>query len=132
MLLHYDAHPLWGRSLKGYSFGVFFEIIMKTINKILTIILTIIKQSFVALFCEKKNGGNKKEFSTKKMWALILVFMAVANKIELSINGLDHWVVVLSQHGVSDAVIISMIASLDALAAWALAVYSNAKSKGAA
>ena len=87
---------------------------------------------FEALFCEKKNGGEKKEFSTKKMWALVLVSMATANKIELSINGLDHWVVVLSRHGVSDAVIIAMIASLDALAAWALAVYSAAKSKGAA
>lgn len=87
---------------------------------------------FEALFCERKNGGDKKEFSTKKMWALILVAMAVANKIELSLNGLDHWVVVLSRHGVSDAVIIAMIASLDALAAWALAVYSAAKSKGAA
>ena len=92
----------------------------------------IIKKSLSALFCERKNGGDKKEFSTKKMWALILVSMAIANKIELSINGLQHWVVVLSRGGVSDAVIISMIASLDALAAWALAVYSQAKSKGAA
>ena len=92
----------------------------------------VIRRIFEALFCERKNGGDKKEFSTKKMWALILVSMAVANKIELSMNGLQHWVVILSRHGVSDAVIISMIASLDALAAWALAVYSNAKSKGAA
>ena len=105
---------------------------MKIIKKITTVITTLPRRIFISLFCEQKNGKNIKEFSTKKMWALILVAMAVANKIELSINGLGHWVVILSRHGVSDAVIISMIASLDALAAWALAVYSAAKSKGAA
>ena len=105
---------------------------MKTFKIISNKIIELIKLFFQALFFERKNGGPKKEFSTKKMWAFVLTFMAVANKVELSVNGLDHWVVVLAKHGVSDAVIIAMIASLDALAAWALAVYAAGKSKGAA
>jgi hypothetical protein len=90
-----------------------------------------LKRIYQAFFCEPKNG-NGPEFSTKKFWAIILLIIAISEKIKLVYFTSYHFSVYLSTLGVSDNVIISLIVSIDGLAFGALAVYGWAKAKNAA
>lgn len=86
---------------------------------------------YEAFFCEVKSSGNK-EFSTKKFWAFCLMMLAFCNHLELHLWPQTHWSVILSKKGAPESIVISLIASLDALAAWALGVYYKGKANGAA
>lgn len=92
----------------------------------------VIRLLFEAFFCEKKNGEDRRTFSSKKFWAFVLVSMAIMNHLDLHIRPNDHWTVALTKKHVSSGVAIALIASLDALAAWALSVYGYCKVRGGA
>jgi len=88
---------------------------------------------FEAFFCEDKGDeGDKRSFSSKKFFAFVLMALAIVNHAHLHLSPETHWVKDLADAGVADGVTIALIASLDALAAWALSVYGWAKAKGAA
>jgi hypothetical protein len=86
----------------------------------------ILKQIFEAFLCEPKNGEGKK-FSTKKFFALIFCLLAIIEKVKLVIIPDSHFSYYLTQAAVPESVIISLAASLDALALGALTVYGWAK-----
>lgn len=92
----------------------------------------VIRLLFEAFFCIKKNGESEKTFSSKKFWAFVLVTMAIMNHLDLHLYPEEHWTVKLQKEGVSSSVAIALIASLDALAAWALSVYGYCKINKAA
>jgi hypothetical protein len=62
-------------------------------------------------------------FSTRKFWALLFCIMAVVEKAKLVFWSKWHFSVALHNAGVSDAVVIALITSLDAMALGALMVY---------
>jgi hypothetical protein len=62
-------------------------------------------------------------FSTRKFWAFIFCWMAVVEKFKLVFFSRWHFSVALHNAGVSDAVIITLITSMDAMALGALMVY---------
>ena len=86
----------------------------------------VIRGLYEAFLCTRKNGRNAKEFSSKKWWAFVLMCLAVGNHAHLHFDPLSHWVVELSNAGISDFVIGAMITSLDVLAGWAAKVYKDA------
>lgn len=90
----------------------------------------IIRMIFEASLCVKKN--DKKEFSIKKCLALIISGLAIGNHAGLHFDASNHWVVTLSTMKVGNSITIALIASLDALAAWALAIYVHGKINNAA
>lgn len=62
-------------------------------------------------------------FSTRKFYAFIFCFYSLVEKAKLVFFSKWHFSVALHNEGVSDAVIISLIASIDGLALGALMVY---------
>lgn len=103
----------------------------KMLKTTIAAVLAFPGQVFRAFFYVKKNGKGK-EFSATKCVAFCLTALAIWNHVGLELWPENHWTVVLSKHGVPSAVIVALIASIDALAAWSLGVYKWAKSKGAA
>ena len=85
-----------------------------------------------AFFCEKKNGDTIRTFSSKKFWAFFFVFLAGHSHIKLAFWPTTHWSVELHAAGVSDAVVITIIASLDTIAIMALGIYGICKANGKA
>ncbi|KKK77909.1 hypothetical protein LCGC14_2848850 [marine sediment metagenome] len=85
-----------------------------------------------ALFRVRKNGGDVKEFSTKKTIAVVVCLLAIISTGWLIFFPSSHWITALSGAGVSDGVIITAQASLDALSCACLSVYGIAKARGAA
>lgn len=85
-----------------------------------------------AFFCERKNGSVHRTFSSKKFWAFFFVFLAGHSHIKLAFWPATHWSVDLVKAGVSDAIIITIIASLDTIAIMALGIYGICKKNGKA
>ena len=83
--------------------------------------------AYNAFFC-KADGS----FSAKKSIAFVISALAIANHSHLHFAPATHWTVTLTQASVDNVVQTALIASLDALAGGALAVYGWSKAKGAA
>jgi hypothetical protein len=71
-----------------------------------------------AFFTDAKN-----QFSTRKTFALIFVSLAIVEKVCLVFFPAHHFMVFLQAKGFSDAVLIALQASLDAVAMISLSVY---------
>lgn len=84
-----------------------------------------------AVFCETKKGG-KIGFSMKKFTAWIFISLSIYSRMSLIFQPKGHWITELTATEVDSSVIIAIVASMDALTASALAVYSWAKVKGGA
>lgn len=65
--------------------------------------------------------------SSRKIIAVFFIFLAAVEKAKLVFWSKWHFSVALQQCGVSDAVTIALIASLDAIAVLCLAVYGIKK-----
>jgi len=72
-------------------------------------------------------GGPHGVFSSKKFWAFCFCSLSLYDNIELLFFPMQSWVVALDNASVSDAVIITVKASVDALAWGALAIYGWTK-----
>lgn len=70
--------------------------------------------------------------STRKIIAMIFIILAIVEKAKLVFWSHWHFSVALRNHGVSDAVVITLVASLDAIAVLCLAVYGIKKTDGTA
>ena len=80
----------------------------------------------------KKGNDADITFSATKFVAFIIIGLAIFSHLSLELWPDEHWTVHLNKHGVGDAIMVALIASLDALAMWALGVYKWAKKNGAA
>lgn len=65
--------------------------------------------------------------STRKIIAMIFIILAIVEKAKLVFWSHWHFSVALLKAGVSDAVVIALIASLDTIAVLCLAVYGITK-----
>jgi len=65
--------------------------------------------------------------STRKIIAMFFILLAIVEKAKLVFWSHWHFSVALRDRGISDAVVISLIASLDAIAVLCLAVYGIKK-----
>lgn len=65
--------------------------------------------------------------SMRKIIAMIFIILAIVEKAKLVFWSHWHFSVALRNHGVSDAVVITLVASLDAIAVLCLAVYGIKK-----
>lgn len=92
----------------------------------------VVRVVFEAFFCEYRYQEAVITFSSKKFWAFVLMLLAIMNHAELHFWPETHWSVLLSKKNVPESIVISLIASLDMLAGWALGVYAKAKAAGAA
>jgi hypothetical protein len=80
-------------------------------------------KALVSIFFRDPAGA----ISSRKIIAMIFVFFAMIEKAKLIFWSHKHFSVALKNCGVSDAVVITLIASLDALAVLCLAVYGIKK-----
>ena len=97
-------------------------------NNIKEIIINI----FEGFFCEKKNGGNKKTFSTKKYWAFVFSSLLAYHFFSLFFWPSYHWIQVFSSKGVSDIVINTNIGLLSTVGMAFISIYTYGKVKKAA
>ena len=67
--------------------------------------------------------------SMRKIIAFIFIVLAIVEKAKLVFWSHWHFAVALKNHGVSDAVVITLIASLDTIAVLCLAVYGIKKNE---
>ncbi len=70
--------------------------------------------------------------STRKIIAMFFIVLAIVEKAKLVFWSHWHFSVALKNHGVSDAVVITLVASLDAIAVLCLAVYGIKKNESTA
>ncbi len=92
----------------------------------------LIRQVFEAFVCEKKNGDSYKSFSIKKFIAMIFTGLCIHSNAVLIFDTANHWAAKLSSLGVPEAIIITMIASVNVLFLGSLSIYGWSKAKNAA
>jgi len=90
------------------------------------------KRFLEAVFCERKNGKDNKEFSTKKTGAVVLTFLAVIDLACLFFGWGTHWTVRLTMAGVPESVLIPIVSGEFALPGWAFKIYKDGKAQNAA